>query len=115
MWELNLKADGEVSLEISYMLSPSGNMSGEFVVPPEGLEGLRLAIETEKFMELPREIGPEPVPLHRPDLRLSITLGAKAHEVRVYDPAQLEDDARVRRFLAVWRQAFAMVPLRPEW
>lgn len=115
IWELNLKADGKVTLEILYMLDPLGKMSGEFVVSPERVEGLRHAIKTEKFVELPGEIRPEAVPLHRPDLRLSITLGGRAHEVAVYDPDQFKDDERVRRFLSVWRQAFAMVPLRPEW
>lgn len=115
MWELNLRADGKVSLEIRYMLNPLGTISGEFVVSPELVESLRHAIVTEEFMELPSSIGPASAPLHAPNLRLSITLGDKAHEVRVYDPDQFKGDERVRRFLSVWRQTFAMVPLRPEW
>jgi hypothetical protein len=114
MWELNLKADGKVSLRIQYMLNPMGEMSGEFLVAPEEVEGLRQTIETEKFTELPSSIWPATAPVHAPDLRLSITLGDETHEVRVYDPDQFKDDQRVRRFLSVWRRAFAMVPLRPE-
>lgn len=114
-WELNLKADRKVSLEILYMLNPLGRMSGEFIVSPEQVEGLRNAIAAEQFMELPSEIWPGAAPLHRPDLRLSVTLGDKAHKVALYDPDQFKDDVRVRRFLSVWRQAFAMVPLRPKW
>jgi hypothetical protein len=115
MWELNLKTDGKVSLKIQYMLKPAGEMSGEFIVFPEEVDGFRRTIETEKFMELPTSIWPATAPVHAPDLRLSMTLGDETHAVRVYDPDQFKDDERVRRFLTVWRRAFAMVPLQPKW
>jgi hypothetical protein len=114
-WKLNLKPDGKVSLEIWYMLNPMGKMSGEFLVSSEDVQDLRNTIETERFLELPSSISPATAPLHAPDLRLSITLEDKVHEVRVYDPDQFKEDERVRRFLSVWRRAFAMVPLRPGW
>jgi len=114
-WELNLKADGKVSLEILYMLNPMGRMSGEFISSPERLEALRQVISAERFAELPHEIRPARALLHQPDLRLTITTGERRHEVAVYDPDELEDDARVRRFLAVWKQVFTLVPLSPEW
>ncbi len=82
-WELNLKADGKVSLEILYMLNPMGRMSGEFINSPERLEALRQVISAEQFFELPNEIWPGAAPLHQPDLRLTITVGDRRHKVAV--------------------------------
>jgi hypothetical protein len=114
-WDLKIAPSGTASLEIGYMLNPLGKMSGEFHLGPDALDPIRTVVARERFMDLPPSITQEAVPLHAPDLRLTITLGEQTHEVRVYDPDELQADPRVKRFLAVWNQAFAAVPLKPTW
>jgi hypothetical protein len=114
-WELTIDPKGTASLEIGYMLNPLGRISGEFHLTLEALDTIRKAIANERFFELPPNIAPETVPIHAPDLKLTVTISDRTHEVRLYDPEELPADPRVKRFLAVWNQAFASVPLKPRW
>ena len=114
-WELTIRPNGTASLTIHYMLSPSGSMSGEFYLSPVTIERLRGVVAAQRFMELPSNIVPDHPMLHAPRLHLTVTLGDRTHKVLVSDPEELKTDARVRRFLAVWTDVFAALPLRPAW
>jgi hypothetical protein len=114
-WDLKIGPDGTAALGIGYMFNPLGKMSGEFHLTPSTLDPIRRVAVHERFMDLPPNISQDIVPLHAPDLRLTITIGEEAREVRVYDPDALQADPRVKRFLAVWNQVFAVVPLKPRW
>ena len=114
-WTLIVPDRGDVSLEILYHLSPMGKMSGEFCVTAEELTRLKEAVDSERFMELPSRLQPEVAHLHKPTLRVRVSVGEREHEVEVYDPDALADDPRVKRFLAVWDEIFELPPLKPTW
>ena len=114
-WDLRLTPSGEISLRVNYMITPSGNLMARFTLSAEQIAGIRKAIESERFFELPAKVFPATVPLHRPALRLDVWLGDRRHSVQLYDPDQQKADPNVRRFLAVWRGLFELLPIRPSW
>jgi hypothetical protein len=114
-WYLTLTPDGGISLQVFYSTNPSGNLMARFTGAGENLETLRKAIEAARFFDLPAEISPKSAPLHRPHFRLDITLSGRQHQVSLYDPGQLQNDDRARRFLVVWNRLFESLPLKPSW
>jgi hypothetical protein len=114
-WDLRLTPSGEVSLRVNYMMTPSGNLMARFSLSPDQVAGIRKAIVSERFFDMPARIAPATLPLHRPALRLDVWLDEKHHSVQLYDPDQLGADANLRRFLAVWSRLFESLPLRPSW
>jgi hypothetical protein len=114
-WTLVIPAQGEVSLSISYMLHPMGELKGAFIVGAQQRETIRHTIETQDFMNLPERLEPQQAPLHAPSLTLTVRLGETVHEVYVYNPDHFKHDPDGQRFLAVWNQAFTVVPLKPTW
>jgi hypothetical protein len=114
-WDLRLTPSGEISLRVNYMTTPSGNLMARFTLSPEQIASIRQAIESERFFEMPPKVFPATVPLHRPALRLDVWLGDRHHSVQLYDPDQQKTHPNVRRFLAVWRRLFELLPMRPSW
>ena len=115
LWDLTIGADGRATLEVLYGWDPAGSLTGNFEVSPERLAALRAAIDAEHFFDLPAQLGPTQAPLHMPDLRLDVQLGARQHKVALYDPAELAELPTTRRFLGVWEKAFAGLPVKPTW
>ena len=116
MWDLTIAADARATLEVLYPFNPSGRLAGNFEIAEERLATLRRAVETERFFDLPAELGPkEAILAHMPDLRLEIQVGAKKHKVALYDPSQVARLATTRRFLTVWQTVYAGLPIRPTW
>jgi hypothetical protein len=115
LWQLKLAPDGSAEVEIGYMLNPMGAMKGHFTASKERVAAVRASVSEARFFALPKSISPKIVGMHRPDLRLQVTLGDRQHTVNLYDPDELKGDERARRFLIAWKAAFAHVPLRPAW
>ena len=113
-WWYTLTPGGSVSLHVDYILNPSGSLMAEFHVSDEDVARVRKAIETERFLELPEKISAEMVELHRPDYRLTITLGGRRAQVSLYDPAQIKSDPRTARFLKVWNEMYRCLPVKPS-
>jgi hypothetical protein len=112
-WDLRLTPSGEVSLRVNYMTAPSGSLMARFTLSSEQVAGIRTAIESQRFFEIPAKVFPATVPLHRPALRLDVWLGDRHHSVQLYDPDQQKADPNAGRFLGVWRRLFELLPLRP--
>lgn len=115
MWDLTIAADGRASLEVLYPFNPSGKLTGSFVLSSEALTELRHAVQKERFLELPTQIGPKEGALHMPDLRLAVQIGATQHKVALYDPAQVARLPTTRRFLEVWNKVYGGLPIKPTW
>jgi hypothetical protein len=115
MWDLVLPPEGEVSLEIVYMLNPMGEMRGQFVVSAEQRAAVRSAVEAQDFFGLAEEFWPERAPIHAPNLVLTVRLGERSHEVRIYSPEAFREDPQAQRFFEIWKQVFSVVPLKPKW
>jgi hypothetical protein len=79
------------------------------------LARIRTALEDNRFFDLPAEISPSMSQLHQPDLSIEVTLGARKHKVRLYDPNQMKGDVRVKRFLTLWTALYGQLPLKPSW
>lgn len=112
-WSYTLTPSGAVTLQVYYLLNPSGSVTGNFHVSEEHVARVRRAVATEGFFELPETLSAEMVALHRPDYRLTITLGGRKAKVSLYDPEQIKGDPRVARFLKVWREMYEGLPLKP--
>jgi hypothetical protein len=115
LWDLTLAPDGTANREILYPLDPSGELKGHFQLSDEALGALRSAVETERFFDLPAELAPAMSPLHMPDLRLEVWLGAKHHKVTLYSPEQIKRRPTTVRFLRVWNKLFGRLPVKPAW
>jgi hypothetical protein len=115
MWTLHLTPSGDARLRAYYSLDPSGSLMAEFDVGKEHLDRVQASASEQRFFDLPPELSPPTSPLHRPDLRLEITLGPRKHKVRVYDPDQMKSDVRVKRFMAVWTAVYGNLPVKPSW
>ncbi len=115
VWEFQLLPDGSVDLRVGYILGTPGKLQGQFGPSKDRVDALRAAIQKQRFMDLPAEISPGMVMAHKPDLRLTITLGDRSHKVRIYSPDQMAKDQEVQRFLMVWKAVFGNVPIRPSW
>jgi hypothetical protein len=110
MWTVKLDRDTKASVEINWMLNPMGDLKGSFLIDPSDLARIAAAADTASFATLPKEITPaQGVPLHAPDLRLRLTSKGKTHSVRLYDPAEVEDRAKVDRFMTVWNAIFKVL------
>jgi hypothetical protein len=114
-WELRLMPHGDVSLRVFYSLRPSGSLMADFDIDEDHMARIRAAIDAQAFFDLPAEISPKLSALHMPDFRLEITLGNRKSKVQLYDPADLKDDSRAKRFLAVWAAIYDGLPLKPKW
>ncbi len=115
LWELTVTPEGNASLRVHYMLKPFGTMLAQFTLPDEVMDGIRRAVNEQHFLDLPAELAPQVSPLHMPHLQVSVSIGSKQHKVSLYHPAPIEEQATVQRFLAVWRAAFAGLPVKPSW
>ena len=80
-----------------------------------GVRGIREALVTEKFFDLPSEITPKETHFHRPGMTIAVDLAGRHHAVRVYDPERLGDRPELARFFAVWAKVFEGLPLKPSW
>ena len=115
LWEVKYDGGHNIEVNVSYMISPQGKLSGTFVVSPENLEKIkRIALE-KRFFALPKEISPQLVPMHDPDLRLTLSIEGKAHKVELYSPGGLQSSSDAARFFAVWNEVFSLLPVRPNW
>jgi hypothetical protein len=114
-WTLRIAPSGEASLHVLYMASPTGTLLATFSLSAEHLADIRKAVETERFFELPANIAPKSLPMHRPALRLDIWLEGKQHTVEVYDPAQFDGDVNASHFFAVWKKLYENLPIKPSW
>jgi hypothetical protein len=114
-WSLTITFRGEASLEVMYMLQPSGSLLGRFTVTDKHLASIAAAIDKEQFFALPGKISAERIALHQPDLELEVTVGTATHKVRLYDPQELADDRRTKQFLSVWERVFEAFPIKPKW
>jgi hypothetical protein len=115
LWEVSITPEGSASLRVHYMGNPFGTLLAQFTLPPDAMDRIRTAIEADRFFDLPAEIAPKASPLHMPNLHLGLSVGAKHHKVRLYDPASIEKDPSAQRFLKVWKTVFAGLPLKPAW
>jgi hypothetical protein len=114
-WDLKLTPGGEIALQVFYSINPSGSLMARFSLSDERVAGIRKAIESERFFELPVEIAPPTAPLHQPDLRLDVWVSGGHHKVALYDPDQLPSDPNARRFLTVWKRLYEGLPIKPSW
>lgn len=114
-WYLTLAPGGEVTLQVFYNQSPSGNLLGRFSLSEQQSLAIRKACDAQDFFGLPADLTPRPQAFHRPHLQLTIHLGGRHHKVSLYDPAELKGQAATLRFLAVWASVFEGLPLKPSW
>lgn len=114
-WYLTLAPSSEVSLQVFYNQSPSGNLLGRFSLSEQQSLAIRKACDAQDFFGLPADLTPPQQAFHRPHLQLTIHLGGRHHKVSLYDPAELKGQAATIRFLAVWAAVFEGLPLRPSW
>jgi hypothetical protein len=114
-WNLKIVPSGEAALQVFYMSAPSGTLMARFSLSAQQLAGIRSVVETERFFELPAKISPTATPMHRPAFRLDVWLEGRHHTVALYDPGQLEADAKASRFFAVWKQLYQDLPIKPSW
>lgn len=115
LWKVSYTGLKNINVEIDYMLSPMGNLSGTFFVDPAALERIKKVAIEQRFFDLPRKIIADRIPLHAPDLRLTLTVDGKTHKVSLYDPKGLQDSPEAARFLAMWNEVFSSLPMRPSW
>ena len=114
-WYLTLAPDGAISLQVFYSSGPSGSLLAKFNLGEAGVRGIREALVTEKFFDLPSETTPKETHFHRPGMTIEVDLGGRHHAVRVYDPERLGDRPELTRFFAVWAKVFDGLPFRPSW
>jgi hypothetical protein len=115
LWDVKYDGVNRIEVKISYMLSPQGNLSGTFLVSREQMEKVKRTALEKQFFALPTEITPQNIPMHDPDLRLTVTIDGKKHKVKLYSPGGLGSRPDAARFFAVWTEVFALLPLRPSW
>lgn len=114
-WELTVTPEGRTSLNVSYMANPSGSLMAHFRLRDEAVDAIRTVVENEHFFDIPAKLAPKTSALHRPALQLDVRVGSRHHNVNLYDPALIGQDATVERFLKVWKALFAALPLKPSW
>ena len=111
MWQLTVSESGAGTLKIS---SAGSRQAKPFRVSNSSLSALRAIIREVKFGELPDQIAPRVLELHRPDLRLGVRLDGRSHSVALYDPGSVNTEA-ARRFMRVWKAVFQLAPKQPKW
>jgi len=114
-WHLTLSPNREVFLQVFYGSNPSGNLMAHFTLSERQVGAIRKACEAQRFFELPADLAPQRIPLHRPHLQIEIHLGVRHHKVSLSDPSALRAHSAADRFLAVWKAVFETLPLRPSW
>ena len=97
------------------VLLPGFNLLAKFNLGEAAVRGVREALVTEKFFDLPSEITPQETHFHRPGMTIDVDLGGRHHAVRVYDPERLGDRPELARFFAVWAKVFDGLPFQPSW
>jgi len=114
-WELGIRPDGVVRMQVLYMGSPSGNLMARLHLPEPALARIRAALDSERFFELPEKLAPKTSLLHMPFFKLDVWSGTRHRAVTLYDPKQIHADPSTQRFLEVWEAVYAGLPLRPTW
>lgn len=113
-WGANMIPSGTVHARAHYS-TPAGSAFGTFFGGEETVKVVRRALEESAFFTLPSDIRPGNAQYDRLDFILEVTVGDKAHRVRLYAPAPLpKQNEQVSRFLKVWNAVFDKIPLRPD-
>jgi hypothetical protein len=114
-WTMVLNADGRAYQE-SNRTVPSRRtiVQRSVTVSRQGLQALVADVRRANFQALAPEYGFEIAP--HAVLVLRITLDGHTHDVTVYGPERLKDDAGVATFMRVWARTVALAPPPPgEW
>jgi hypothetical protein len=112
-WSYTLTPSGSVKLHAYFSLNPSGSLMAEFQMADEYVDRVRRAVDSERFFDLPDSLSAQMVMLHRPEYELTVTLGGRKAKTSLYDPEQLREDPGAARFLRIWRELYAGMPIRP--
>ena len=113
-WTMLLTGDGRAHQE-SNRTVPSRRkiLQRSLTVSRQGLQALVADVRRANFHALAPEYGFEIAP--HAVLVLRITLDGHSHDVTVYGPERLKEDADVAAFMRVWGRTLALAPPPGEW
>jgi hypothetical protein len=117
VWEYHGRSGGAVTLHISYLVTPMGELSGSFNLDPGEINYAICVADAAGFFSLPSQIetNDDAVMVDGPKLTISIKRDGTTKTVQVYDPSHLRNRDEIARFLRVWDRIFKPLPVRPEW
>ena len=109
----HLVVDGAGNAEVSYWSGPGAAASErQFHLSEAAREAIVAAARDARFLDLPKSLGPELVPVHGPEIVVHLTLDRSTRKVFLNEP----NDAvgpDVERFRRVWRAVVAASPIKP--
>jgi hypothetical protein len=115
LWEYHGVSGGAVTLRISYLLSPMGELSGSFNLDPGEINYALCVADAARFFGLPPEISGSTTPIDGPVLSISIKRRGTTKTVRLYDSGGFSRSDEAARFRRVWDRIFKPLPVRPAW
>jgi hypothetical protein len=108
-WTMVLTADGRAQQESNRTVPSKRKIVQRSVtVSRQALQALVADVRRANFQALAPEYGFEIAP--HAVLVLRITLDGQSHDVAVYGPERLKDDADVAAFMRVWSRTVALAP-----
>ncbi len=108
-WTMTLTADGRAHQESDRTVPGKRKIIRKSVrVARQDVEALVAEVRRANFFFLAPEYAFAVT--HHPTLVLRITMEGRSHEVTVYAPDRVKDEAEVAAFLRVWNQTLRLVP-----
>ena len=109
----HLVVDGAGNAEVSYWSGPGAAPSErQFHLSEAARDAIVAAARDARFLDLPKSLGPELIPIHGPEIVVQLTLDRRTRKVFLNDPKSA-GGPDVERFRRVWRAVVAASPTKP--
>jgi hypothetical protein len=114
LWSIEFDQGFVAALKVSAFYPRPTELKGSIVLETCDVQRIAAVAQTAGFLTLPERLTPpRNVPLHAAYMTVRIATKDGTHSVSVYDPAHVEDQLQVERFMSVWNAIFRLSPLKP--
>lgn len=109
----HLVVDGTGNAEVSYRSGPGAAASErQFHLSEAARDAIVTAARDARFLDLPRSLGPELMPVHGPEIVVHLTLNRGTRKVFLNEPKDAVGPD-VERFRRGWEAVVAASPIKP--